>query len=113
MNLPHTNPVILFEVYDKRVLHQHPDTLVLLDRDTAYRKAEPSARKWGGCVVKVTANLLERYPLKRQVLSYQVVYTHVPQRKPLRARDRITFKQLKGKLRSHDKSLHQGRRGRL
>lgn len=100
----------MFEVYPKRAIHEPIDTLVLLDRDTSLKKARASARKWGGCVLKIRARILTRQPLTREVVSQQVVFVHKPRKPASDDRDQITRKQLMGKLRANSKSLYRGYR---
>lgn len=102
---------ILYEVYDKRALHQSIDTLVILDRDRDQLKAMKSARAWGGCVVKVTARILQLYPLQREVLSTEIFFVHKPRQKAMTASDTISIRELKGKLRMFDRGLYK--KGRL
>lgn len=98
----------LYEVYPKRALHEPIDTLPLMDRDTVKKKAVASARKWGGVVVQVRARILKRHPLVREVISSEIVFVHKPKRTGNDERDKITRKQLMGKLRGNSKSLYRG-----
>lgn len=102
--------VILFEVYSKRAIHEPIDDLVLLDRDRSLKKARVSARSWGGCVVKVQAQILSRNPFSRRVITSEVVWVHKPRKPANDARDEITVKQLRGKIRANNKSLYRGNR---
>jgi hypothetical protein len=104
-----TAPVILYEVYSKRAILEPIDTLVILDRDTWKIRAIKSARKWGGVVVKIEAEILTRHPLTRRVLKSEIVFIHRPKQRN-QERDQITLKTLKGKLRQNDKSLYRGYR---
>lgn len=98
----------LFEVYSKRAIHEPIANLVVLDRDTSLKKARASARTWGGCVVKVQAQILSRNPFTREILASEVVWVHKPRKPRNEARDEITHKQLMGKLRQNSKSLYRG-----
>lgn len=100
--------VTLFEVYPKRALHEPITDLVILDRDTSLKKARASARTWGGCVVKVQAQILSRNPFTREILTSEVVWVHKPRKTSNKARDEITHKQLMGKIRQNSKSLYRG-----
>lgn len=102
----------LFEVYGKRALYNPIAGLVMLDRDTSKRKAEKSARTWGGCVVEVTCTITKWYPLARTVIASKVVYVHRPRDKQREPGDDITRKQLMGKLRRPERTLYEGRRNK-
>lgn len=83
----------LYEIYDKRVLHQETlDGLPLLDRCTEVRRAVKSANTWGGAVVRVQALVTRERPLERQVLSWDVVFVHDP---PKPANGTMTVGQLR------------------
>jgi hypothetical protein len=98
--------VTFYEVYDKRALHQALATLPLLDRDRDVKKAKTSARAWGGIVVRVKAEILQAYPLVRRIVTHQVIFVHTPRPDKLDARDHITLRQLKGKLRQRSGRNH-------
>lgn len=89
---------ILYEVYTKRAIHEDIDGLVLLDRDTNLKKMIPSARAWGGCVVRVKAEILSTDPLTRRVIEYTIAFIHKPARPRNEERDSITRKTLMGKI---------------
>lgn len=100
----------LYEIYPKRALHEPIDQLVLLDREPTIKKARVSARKWGGCVVKVHGEILTKKPLTRRVISSEIVFVHKPKSKANDERDQITHKKLMGKLRKNSRSLYKGYR---
>lgn len=98
---------ILYEVYDKRAILHGIDGLVLLDRDTDQNRAKKSARAWGGVVMKVTARILNRYPLQREVIHAELFFIHTPRPPKLEDSDQITMKALKGKLRMFNRGLYK------
>jgi hypothetical protein len=89
----------LYEVYDKRALHQPIDGLPLLDRDRDVKKALRSAREWGGVVARIKARILQPYPLLREVITVEIIFVHTPRPAKPEPRDKITIRQLRGKLR--------------
>lgn len=105
-------PTIFYEVYDNRaVLNESIDGLVLLDRRGSFRQAKPRAVFWGGCVVKVTCEVLQARPLVRRVLGIEIKYVYVPRRRP-DVTGGITLKQLRGVLTTYDGKLNRFRRRR-
>lgn len=104
MNLTDTrDPQIIFEVYDKRALHEPITGLVKLDYDTSIRKAERSATRWGGVVVKVTAIVRQRWPIAREVIATEVVWVHSPLPAKRDPTGGLGLKQLKSKLQKYDR----------
>jgi hypothetical protein len=104
--------VTLYEVYDKRALLDPLDTLPLLDRDRDVKEAMASARAWGGVVMKISARITQAYPLKRDIITAQVLFVHTPRPTRAEPRDRITFKDLRGRIRqaNHRNLYKKGRR---
>lgn len=100
--------VIIYEVFCKRAIHEPIDTLVVLDRDRSRKKAVKSARAWGGVVVRIRARIIQCQPMIREVLDSELVFVHKPRKPANEDRDKITRKQLMGKLRSNSKSTYKG-----
>lgn len=92
-------PDILYEVYDKRALHESLDGLPMLDQDTSQRKMRESARKWGGCLVEVTCTITSRRPMVRQIINAKIIWVHTSKGKAPGAQDKISRKKLMGKIR--------------
>jgi hypothetical protein len=102
----------LYEVYDNRaVLTGSIDGLVLLDRRGQFRLAKRSARKWAGCVVKVTAEVYQESPMMRRVLALEIAYVY-RRRHRLDSTGGITFKQLRGVLTTYDGKLNRYKKRR-
>lgn len=99
-----------YEVYAKRAIHDGIEGLVVMDRDTNLQKMRVSARKWGGCVARVNAEVLTKNPLTRRVISFKIVFIHKPRKKANPERDTLTHRALMGKLRQNSKSLYRGYR---
>lgn len=99
--------VQLYEVYSKRALHEPIAGLIVLDRDRSLKKAKISARAWGGCVVRVEAEILTKWPLTREVITSEVVWVHKPRKTPNPKRGQMTHRQLMGKLRQNSRSLYK------
>lgn len=99
---------ILYEVYDKRALHEGIDDLPLLDRDTNRKKAEDSAGTWGGCVAEVTCRVVTWHPMQREVVRFRIVWVHRPA--PVQtAIDTVGVKELRGQFNST--GYHPRKRG--
>lgn len=103
-------PVILYEIYSKRAIHEPIAGLVILDRDTNKKKAILSAIRWGAVVVRIEARILTKYPLTREVLSSAVIWIHKPAKRIADRPNTMTRKVLMGKLRQNSKSLYRGYR---
>jgi hypothetical protein len=96
-------PTILYEVYDKRLLHQpHLGDLPVLDRDTNVKRARASARAWGGVVVRAECRVLRtRHPMVREILAWTLVYVAPPKRLPQGPVGGVTLRALRGKFHLH------------
>lgn len=101
---------ILFEVYPKAALHEPFAQLVLLDRDKRKDKAIKSARRWGALVIRVECRILTKNPLTREVINSEIIFVHKRRHSKGDARDKITRRQLMGKLRQNSKSVYRGYR---
>lgn len=100
-----------YEVYDKRALYEPLSSLPLLDRDRDIKKAKASARAWGGVVLKIQAHVHAVHPMQRTILVSQVIFIHTARPGPPEPRDRITIKELKGRLRQAvHRNLYKKRR---
>lgn len=97
---------IFYEVYSKRAIQEPISSLVTLDRFTARKKAIPSARLWGGVVVKVEAEVVQRHPLIRKAIATKIVFIHRPIWRR-QSRDDITHKILMGRIRNNSVSLYK------
>lgn len=99
-----------YEVHSKRAIHEPIDDMVVMDRDWNKKKAIKSARSWGGCVVRVVAEVTTRNPMVRRVISSELIWVHKPRKTPNPKRDQLTHRKLMGKLRQNSKSLYRGYR---
>ena len=81
----------IYEVYDKRVLHEDRAGLPLLDRTTRLKRARKSANAWGGAVVRLTVD-------GETVTAAEVVYVHQPPATRVREQDALTLAELRDRL---------------
>ena len=88
----------IYEVYPKRALREPFETLVLMDRCWAKKKAIKSARQWGALVIQIECEILTKYPLSRRVISHKVVFVHKPVQRAGEGRDKVTRKTVMGKF---------------
>lgn len=97
----------IYEIYPKRALQEPFTGLVMMDRCTNRKKAVISARKWGGLVIQIEAEILTKYPLTRRVVSSRIVFVHRPARKAGEGRDKVTRKAVMGKLKKVYKNFRR------
>lgn len=86
-------PTHLYEVYDKRVLHEDRAGLPLLDRTTRLKRARKSANAWGGVVLRLTTDA-------EGATTAEVVHVHQATPPTARQRDEdvVTLGELRRRL---------------
>lgn len=82
----------IYEVYDKRALHEDRAGLPLLDRTTRLKRARKMANAWGGVVLRLTTDA-------EGATTVEVVHVHQarPSTRP-HQKDDVTLRELRRSL---------------